>query len=498
MSSAVPSAIAQGPTNSTLKLSGDTRAVLESDAPLLVGLLEAFPTLTILTTSNPHFEEVRKVYNLVQTAQPLAIVRPTSEEDIVATVRFCTDHEISVAIRGGGHDMWGRCLVPGGVVIDMRAINQIKVSSDRTSAQIGGGVLAGDLLSTLEAQGLVTPTGFCSTVGYTGWATGGGYGVVEGAYGLGVDQILSATIITPNGPVVNTDDDSELLWAIRGAGTGPFGVIVQLTIKVYPLPEMLAGLLGFPFSESEKVLTTLQELTGPDLPDAFSGDFMASQMPDVGPVLLILFSWVQKEDDFTEAYKFLDRLTASGTVALNLVNRSKLWYPTSLLYVCHGPQPSDMLIARPPATLSTFVNSLNPLTAVPQKTYFRSRSVEGLSSKFILSISQHPPPDLGCVVIGHYAHGVAVHPDPNSSFPNRKRHIVLGLQEVPGAGWIDPLVESIVENGLALEKGYTSFNGPEESNTVNFFGTETTERLKAIKKRYDGGTIFSQAYPKLL
>ncbi len=169
------------PNTHSSNLQGASRSTIESDASSLLPLLDTHPSLSIFTKSTPGFEEIRETCNSNITIQPLAIIRPRAEAEVSSIVSYCVNQtpRIQLAIRAGGHDMYGRSLVEDGVVIDLREINFIKVSEDKSSVQIGGGTLSGPLLEELESLGLSTPSGFCTSVGYAGWALGGGYGVLR-------------------------------------------------------------------------------------------------------------------------------------------------------------------------------------------------------------------------------------------------------------------------------------------------------------------------------
>ncbi|KAF9876382.1 Oxygen oxidoreductase covalent FAD-binding site [Colletotrichum karsti] len=139
-------------------------------------------------------------------------------------------------------------------------MDSINIAADKKTVHVGGGVIAGSLQQALEARGLFTPTGQVKTVGYVSWACGGGYGFYVGTYGFGVDQIVGARVVIVDGNIIDTDDDKELLWALRGAGAGTFGVIVELPIKVYPTPKIYAGFLGFALTEAGAVFSKFQAL----------------------------------------------------------------------------------------------------------------------------------------------------------------------------------------------------------------------------------------------
>ncbi|KAB8276198.1 hypothetical protein BDV30DRAFT_236032 [Aspergillus minisclerotigenes] len=165
----------------------------------------------------------------------------------------------------------------------MRDMDTVNVASDRASARVGGGVIAGHLQEILNSHGLFTSTGQAKSVGYVSWACGGGYGFYVGTYGFGVDQILRARVVLAGGCVVDTNADSELLWALRGAGAGTFGIIMELRVKVYPVPKLYAGFLAFPLAVAATVMDEIEKLLHDDFLDKFSGDAIAVN-PIMAPI----------------------------------------------------------------------------------------------------------------------------------------------------------------------------------------------------------------------
>jgi FAD/FMN-containing dehydrogenase len=198
----------------------------------LFDLLEKNPDLVVFTPSCSGYQAMRSIYNLNVNSVPLAIIRPLVVTEITTIVRYATKNAIPLSVRVGGHDMFGRCMPHQGLVIDLRDINHCKVLDDESAAIIGGGIIQSDLIEQLAKTGRTTPFASAPSVGYVGWATLGGYGLLSGAFGLGVDQILEATIVTENGEVVQAN--SEMMYALRGGG-GNLGIITELKIKTYPL-----------------------------------------------------------------------------------------------------------------------------------------------------------------------------------------------------------------------------------------------------------------------
>jgi FAD/FMN-containing dehydrogenase len=167
---------------------------------------------------------------------PCVITVPKSVSEVQAIVRHSIEQSIPFTVQGGGHDLYGRSTLQDGLTISMRRLNGVSIAENRKTATIGGGVLFTKLIDDLAAQGLLAATGTVGSIGYVGWATHGGYGWSTNWAGLGVDQIVGAKLVNAQGEVVEAD--AEMLRGIRGGGGGNFGVIVELTIKLYPDEEV--------------------------------------------------------------------------------------------------------------------------------------------------------------------------------------------------------------------------------------------------------------------
>lgn len=205
----------------------------------LESFLKNNPHIKYTPPSSPAYPSERKVWNIARVDAPLAIVHPQSAEDVSTLVKYAKSAGLRFTIRVGGHDLQGRSIVEGALVIDLRALTSVNVAAHRKSATVDGGILQSELVTRLWEEGLGTPTGVVPSVGYVGWAMYGGYGPFSAHWGLGVDQIIGATIVNPDGVIVTADQ--SLLKGIRGAG-GLFGVIVNVTVKVYPLNNVSPSL----------------------------------------------------------------------------------------------------------------------------------------------------------------------------------------------------------------------------------------------------------------
>jgi FAD binding domain len=289
-----------------------------SPPPQLQSLISTHPTLKIFTPSSPHFQSLKAIWNLEYASnEPLAQIRPTNPSEISTVINFCVANNLPLAVRSGGHDLWGRSLVHGSVTLDIRELNSIVLAKDKKSFTIGGGAQSGDVVKFLDSHGLVAACTLASVTGHVGWAFSGGFGPFVNAFGLGVDQIISAKVITADG--VLREADNELLWGIKGAG-GAFGVITEAKFKAYPLPKMLGGMLVFKFNEAEAIIEGLQRMCDEEgVPSCLNIGCHFSKRGGM-PMLMVLFSWASV--DFEEGRQWLEKVKGLGTVMMDMVSES--------------------------------------------------------------------------------------------------------------------------------------------------------------------------------
>lgn len=197
--------------------------------------LQDHPEINYVPPTSPEFSALKSLYNRSSTSIPLAVVRPQTADNVATLVSYCIGNGIQFTIRTGGNNIYGLSCAQDALMIDMRDIDYISIDETKSSVTVGGGILQAKLATVLAEEGLVTPTGSLGFLGLVGWSTYGGYGPLASKYGLGLDNILAAKVVNAKGEVVAAD--KELLKGIRGAG-GAFGVIVELTVKVYPLERV--------------------------------------------------------------------------------------------------------------------------------------------------------------------------------------------------------------------------------------------------------------------
>ncbi|HKH15138.1 MAG TPA: FAD-binding oxidoreductase [Solirubrobacterales bacterium] len=224
--------------------------------PAAVDELRASLSDELVQPADPGYDERRAVWNGSIDRHPALIARCANAADVIAALRFAERTGLPLAVRGGGHSFPGQSVCDGGVVIDLGPMKGIRVDPDARRATAQAGVLLGELDQATQQSGLVVPAGIVTHTGLAGLTLGGGIGWVMRKYGLTIDQLLSAEVVTASGEVVRAseDENADLFWGIRGGG-GNFGIVTEFEFRLNPLgPEVLAGPIFWPMTESPQVL----------------------------------------------------------------------------------------------------------------------------------------------------------------------------------------------------------------------------------------------------
>ena len=217
------------------------------------------------------YNVVRKVWNGMIDKRPALIAQCSSVTDVQNAVTFARDHELLVAVRGGGHSYPGKSTCDGGLMIDLSQLHAVEIDPDARTATVAGGALLGHLDTASLNHGLATTTGIVSHTGVGGFTLGGGMGRLDRVHGLAVDNLLAATVVTADGQIVHARDDenADLLWALRGGG-GNFGVVTEFVFRLHPFAgTVYGGFLEYPMEQATAMMSRLAELE-PSLPDAAS------------------------------------------------------------------------------------------------------------------------------------------------------------------------------------------------------------------------------------
>ena len=235
----------------------------------------------VMLSEHPEYHAARKVWNGMHDKRPALIARCQNTQDVCHAVDFARDNNLLLAVRGGGHSWPGKSTCDGGMMLDLADMTNVNVDADTRTAWCDGGALLGHLDDATLAQGLATTAGVVSHTGVGGYTLGGGFGRLNRMYGLTIDNVLGAEIVTADGTVrtVGADNEPDLYWAIRGGG-GNFGVVSKFHYQLHPFDRnVFSGMLVWPVAEARDVLEFYAEWQAGLSREMYTGPVMAT-MPD--------------------------------------------------------------------------------------------------------------------------------------------------------------------------------------------------------------------------
>lgn len=216
----------------------------------------------VLCPGQDGYDTARTIPNAMISRKPAVIVRCSGAADVVASVRFARNHDLVVAVRGGGHSVAGKSVCEGGLMIDLSTMKGIRVDPARRTARAQTGLLLGEFDRETQAFGLATTLGVVSRTGIAGLTLGGGWGHLHARHGLALDNVLSVDLVTADGRLVtaNASENPDLFWGVRG-GSGNFGVVTSLEYRLHERGPVLGGAVFHPASKAKEVLRFFREFS---------------------------------------------------------------------------------------------------------------------------------------------------------------------------------------------------------------------------------------------
>ncbi|WP_282175781.1 FAD-binding oxidoreductase [Vibrio nereis] len=245
----------------------------------------------VILPTDPSYNEVRQIWNAMIDRKPGIIARCTSTDDVVEAVNFARDNGLLVSVRGGGHNIAGNAMCDDGIVIDLSLLKQVTIDPDtqratvepqssHSRATVEPGCTLGDVDAATQQHALALPVGINSTTGITGLTLGGGFGWLTRKYGMTIDSLLSANVVTADGRQLRASatENPDLFWGLRGGG-GNFGIVTQFEFQLHPVgPDVLSGLMVFPFEQAKPIITQFATFTE-TAPDELSVWMVSRQAP---------------------------------------------------------------------------------------------------------------------------------------------------------------------------------------------------------------------------
>jgi FAD/FMN-containing dehydrogenase len=232
------------------------------------------------------YDEARAVYNAMIDKRPAAVVRCRDTADVIACVIYARNHDLEIAICGGGHNAGGLGVSDGSLVVDLSPLHSTNVSPKDHSVRVDAGCTWADVDHATGAFGMATPSGIIASTGVGGLTLGGGIGNLSRRFGLTIDNLISADVVLADGTFVTASETSasDLFWALRGGG-GNFGVVTSFTFRCHDIGAggtVIAGPVLYDLADLGDVLRWYRELL-PALPEQLSGWFAVLTVPPAAP-----------------------------------------------------------------------------------------------------------------------------------------------------------------------------------------------------------------------
>jgi FAD binding domain len=230
--------------------------------------LEAPRGVHIVGPGDEGWDAARAAWNLAVDQRPAAVAFPDTADDVVEAVRWARDHGLRVMAQATGHAALVAGPLDGTLLVRTERMREVEVDPERCTVRVGAGVIWEEVAEAAGEHGLAALAGSSHDVGVAGYALGGGCGWLGRRYGLAANSVVAAELVTADGRLVRADADHEpdLFWALRGGG-GAFGVVTALELRLFPVEEVVAGILWWPIERSREVLQAWRELTERDVPD---------------------------------------------------------------------------------------------------------------------------------------------------------------------------------------------------------------------------------------
>lgn len=433
----------------------------------------------IVLPGDPNYNEVREIWNAMIDRQPAVIIQCAEADDVPHAISYARDNGLEISIRGGGHNIAGSALCNNGLMIDFSNMTAVKVDAQKRRAYVEPGATLGDFDKAIQAHGLATPVGINSTTGIAGLTLGGGFGWLTRKYGMTIDNLISAEMVTADGRKIQVSEgeNTDLFWAIRGGG-GNFGVITQFEFSLHPVgPEILAGLIVFPINQAKQVLQKYREFVK-SAPEELSIWVVLRKAPPLPflPVAVhgkeVVVLAIFYAGDTAKGEKLIDPLRSFGDA-----------------YGEHiGTQPYVQ-----------WQQAFDPLLTPGARNYWKSHNFKELSDgaldTIIEFVGKIPSPQ--CEIFLGLIAGAANRVSSNAmAYGHRDAKFVLNVhgrwddaaQDEIGVAWAREFFKASAP--YASAGVYVNFMTEDESDRVAAAYGENYARLKQVKKKYDPKNIF--------
>jgi FAD/FMN-containing dehydrogenase len=437
----------------------------------------------LITSDESDYDTARAVWNGGIDRRPRLIARCSGSADVAVAVRFARDHDLEIAVRGGGHNVAGTAVCDDGIVIDLSTMRAVSVDPARRTAAVQGGALWGDVDHETQAFGLATTGGIVGHTGVAGLTLGGGLGWLMRKHGLTVDNLLAAEVVTAEGSIVraSTEEHPDLFWALRGGG-GNFGVVTSFTFALHPVgPIVMAGAIFWAAADTIDVLT-------------FYRDFVAEAPDELGTVVRL--GTVPPFEGISEDLHFRPAIAVACCYASDVVEGERALRDLRRF----GTPLVDLVEPKPYVAHQGAIDE-----TVPHgwHYYWKATSLSGLSDGVISVVADHAytaRSPRSYAVMFHMGGAVSRIPHDATAYAGRDvaHNIVIegvwlpeesGEHATAETAWARGFLDALEPHGEGV---YVNFldSYDDTSRVREAYGDHIYRRLAEVKAKYDPDNVF--------
>lgn len=463
------------PNISVLTNSGESHQVSVEALEGLIGSLRG----SVSAPGESGYDEARAIWNAMIDRQPGMVVHCKGAADVRQAVNFARENDLVVAVRSGGHNIAGNAVCDNGLMLDLSGMTSVRVDPVQKRAWVEPGATLGDLDKEAQAFGLAVPLGINSTTGVAGLTLGGGFGWITRKFGMSIDNLVSADVVTANGELVKASDSEnpDLFWALRGGG-GNFGVVTSFEFQLHPVgPEVLSGLIVHPIDGAKELLQAYGPIAT-SAPDELTVWVVLRKAP---PLPFLPEEWHGREvlvfalcycGDMDEGEKAIADLRALGDPIADVVS----------------PHP-----------FTGWQTAFDPLLEPGARNYWKSHDFTELTDDAIDDLLEaiHRLPTPECeVFVAHVGGAMSRVAEDATAYPQRKSHFIMNVHtrwreahaDDDCIKWARDLFDATAK--YAVGTVYINFMPADETDRVETAYGSNYKRLSEVKAKYDPGNLF--------
>ena len=448
-----------------------------------VDALRAGLTGEVFAPGDAGYDQARTVWNAGIDRSPRVIARCLSPDDVVAAVGFACERGMDVSVRGGAHNTSGTAVCDDGLMVDLSAMNRVAVNPETRRARVGGGALLRDLDAATQAHGLAVPAGVIGHTGVGGLTLGGGMGWLTRKFGLTIDSLVSAEVVTAEGQILRASavEHPDLFWAIRGGG-GNFGVVTEFEFSLHEVdPVVEFGLFFWGLEHGADVLRLARELV-PAMSPNLNAIFGAINAPPA--------PFVPEQYRLQPGFVLLLAGFGSGTEHDEVVTRIRAELPPLF----------DMVTPMPYVALQQMLDEAN---AWGFHAYEKGTYIQDLSDAAIAVVTEHVPrknSPMSLMLFYPLDGAYSRVDDADTAFGGGRSHrfeaFIIGLAPDPDLlaadrVWVREFWDALRPHAIGSGDGYV--NGADElgeDRVRSTYGPTKYKRLAQIKRQYDPQNVF--------